>query len=326
MPRQARLDAPGTLHHVIVRGIERRRIVDDELDRKKFVAGLGEMALATDTRVYAWALLTNHAHLLLASGPKGLASFMRRLLTRYAVYYNLRHRRHGHLFQNRYKSIVCDADSYFTELVRYIHLNPLRVKLVRDLSQLEHYPYCGHGVITGKVSYEWQDRGDVLSWFGRTEREAVEAYREFVREGIALGRRPELVGGGLVRSLGDWAAVLSLRRQGKRELSDERILGSGAFVEQVLKETQRSIRQRYWGRGVQKKMRKLIATMCQKHKIAVQELRSGSRRGRTAQARAEIIRYLVKRHGLPLAEVARQVGISTSGVSRVLSRAEYLST
>ena len=326
MPRQARLDAPGTLHHVIVRGIERRRIVDDELDRSKFIRRLGETALATDTRVYAWALLTNHAHLLLASGHKGLASFMRRLLTGYAVYYNLRHRRHGHLFQNRYKSIVCDADSYFTELVRYIHLNPLRVKLVRDLSQLEHYPYCGHGVITGKVSYEWQDRGDVLSWFGGTEKEAVKAYREFVREGIVLGRRPELVGGGLVRSLGDWAEVLSLRRQGKRELSDERILGSGAFVEQVLKETQRSIRQRYWGREVQKKVQKLIATMCQKHKIAVQELRSGSRRGRTAQARAELIRYLVKRHGLPLAEIARQVGISTSGVSRVLSRAHQLSS
>jgi len=118
MPRQARLDAPGTLHHVIVRGIERRRIVDDELDRRKFVARVGELALTTGTRVYAWALLTNHAHLLLASGSQGLPSFMRRLLTGYAVYYNLRHRRHGHLFQNRYKSIVVEADPYLLELQR----------------------------------------------------------------------------------------------------------------------------------------------------------------------------------------------------------------
>jgi len=326
VPRQARLDAPGTLHHVIIRGIERRRIVDDEIDRRRFVARVGELALATDTKVYAWALLTNHAHFLIASGPKGLPPFMRRLLTGYAVTYNLRHRRHGHLFQNRYKSIVCDADSYFTELVRYIHLNPLRVGLAQDLSELERYPYCGHGVVLGRIRNDWQDREHVLSWFGGTEKEAVKAYREFVREGISLGRRPELVGGGLVRSLGGWSEVLSLRRQGKRELSDERILGSGEFAERVLKETQRSLRQRYWGRGLEKQVQKLIAVMCQKHKVTVQELRSGSRHGRTAQARADLIQRLVKRHGFPLAEIARQVGISTSGVSRVLSRAQSLST
>ena len=326
MPRQARLDAPGALHHVMVRGIEGRRIVDDELDRRKFVARVGELASATDTKVYAWALLSNHAHLLVASGAKGLAQFMRRLLTGYAVHYNGRHRRYGHLFQNRYKSIVCDGDSYFTELVRYIHLNPLRVKLVKDMGELERYRYCGHGVITGKVSYPWQDRDYVLNWFGGKEKEAVRAYREFVREGVWVGRRPELVGGGLVRSVGGWSEVLSLRRRGNQELSDERILGSGAFVERMLKEAERSVRRRYWGRELQRRVHRAMGEMCQKHKVTVQELRSGSRRSRTAKARAEIIQRLVKRHGLPLAEIARQVGISTSGVSRVLSRAQSLSS
>jgi putative transposase len=144
MPRQARLDSPGTLHHVMIRGIEKKRIVVDEQDRKDFVRRLGLLAVETKTAVYAWALMSNHAHLLVCSGTAGLAKFMRRLLTGYAVSYNLRHRRHGHLFQNRYKSMVCDGDSYFTELVRYIHLNPLRVELVKDLRQLERYPYCGH--------------------------------------------------------------------------------------------------------------------------------------------------------------------------------------
>ncbi len=128
MPRQARLDSPGTLHHVMIRGIEKKRIVLDEQDRKDFVRRLGLLAVETKTAVYAWALMSNHAHLLVCSGAAGLAKFMRRLLTGYAVSYNLRHRRHGHLFQNRYKSMVCDGDSYFTELVRYIHLNPLRVE------------------------------------------------------------------------------------------------------------------------------------------------------------------------------------------------------
>ena len=102
MPRRARLDAPGTLHHVIVRGIERRRIVDDTADRKSFVERLGELADGTETSIYAWALMTNHAHILLRSSQIGLSGFMRRLLTGYAIYYNRRHRRWGHLFQNRY--------------------------------------------------------------------------------------------------------------------------------------------------------------------------------------------------------------------------------
>ena len=151
MPRGARLDAPGTLHHVIVRGIEKRRIVDDVADRKNFVTRLAELSAETKTNIYAWALMTNHAHMLLRSSEIGLSGFMRRLLTGYAISYNRRHRRWGHLFQNRYKSIVCDEDAYFTELVRYIHLNPLRAKLVKSLAQLDRYRWSGHGVIMGKI-------------------------------------------------------------------------------------------------------------------------------------------------------------------------------
>ena len=152
MPRQARLDAPGTLHHVIIRGIERRAIVADERDRCEFVERLGRLTSELKTAVYAWALLTNHAHLLLRSGPRGLPTFMRRFLTGYAQGYNRRHKRHGHLFQNRYKSIVCEEENYFTELVRYIHPNPLRAKLVRTLEELDTYPWSGHAVVMGQRS------------------------------------------------------------------------------------------------------------------------------------------------------------------------------
>jgi putative transposase len=134
MSRQARLDSPGTLHHVIVRGIERRQIEDDDRDRKNFVDRMGSLAAETNTTIYAWALLTNHCHILLRSGPLGLSKFMKRFLTSYAGYYNRQHRRHGHLFQNRYKSIVVEEDAYFKELVRYIHLNPLRAHMVESFN------------------------------------------------------------------------------------------------------------------------------------------------------------------------------------------------
>jgi REP element-mobilizing transposase RayT len=264
----------------MVRGIEERQIVDDETDRRNFVRRLGALAEETRTPIYAWALMSNHVHILLCSGELGLANLMRRLLTGYAVSYNRRHHRHGYLFQNRYKSIVCDGDSYFTELVRYIHLNPLRVGLVKNLKELEKYRYCGHGVILGTPARQWQDSESVLAQFGKRASDAKEAYRRFVAEGIMLGRRPELVGGGLARSAGDWFAVRSQRSRGTRELSDERILGSGEFT----------------------------------------ELRSGSRRGRLPAVRTKIVRGLVENYGVGVAEIARQVGISTSGVSKILTR------
>jgi REP element-mobilizing transposase RayT len=110
---------------------------------------LGQLALETKTIIYTWALLTNPPYILLRSGPDGLSRFMWRFLTGYSISYNRRHSQHGHLFQNRYKSIVCEEDSYFQELVRYIHLNPLRAKIVKICEELEAYPCCGHGVVTG---------------------------------------------------------------------------------------------------------------------------------------------------------------------------------
>ena len=162
MPRQARLDAPGTFHHVIVRGIEKRQIVDDDKDRKSFVDRMGSLALETDTAIYAWTLMGNHAHIFLRSGPLGLSKYMTRLLTGYAVFYNRRHGRHGHLFQNRFKSIIVEEDAYFQELVRYIHLNPLRAGIIDSIFKLERYRWCGHSVILGKLKNDWQDKGICL--------------------------------------------------------------------------------------------------------------------------------------------------------------------
>jgi REP element-mobilizing transposase RayT len=321
MPRGARLDAPGTLHHVIVRGIEKRRIVNDVADRKNFVKRLGELSAETKTNIYAWALMTNHAHMLLRSSEIGLSSFMRRLLTGYAISYNRRHRRWGHLFQNRYKSIVCDEDAYFTELVRYIHLNPLRAKLVKSLTQLDRYRWSGHGVIMGKIQYNWQNRDDVLKWFGKKEGEAKNAYRNYVEKGIAKGHRPELVGGGLIRSLGGWSAVKALRRSGDRELSDGRILGNGEFVERIIKEAETQIKYQLPLLEQHHKIDEFITEICQTEDVSIEELKGGSRRKEISRVRALIAIGLVKTQGVALAEVARQLGVSTTAISKIIRRA-----
>jgi putative transposase len=307
-----------------VRGIEGRRIVDDVADRKNFVRRLGKLSAETKTSIYAWALMSNHAHILLRSAEIGLAGFMRRFLTGYAISYNHRHRRWGHLFQNRYKSIICDEDTYFKELVRYIHLNPLRAKLIKNLSQLDRYRWSGHGVLMGKVKHDWQDRDYVLKWFGKTQSVAQRAYRNYVKKGIDQGRRPELVGGGLTRSLGGWSAVKAMRLSGDCELSDDRIFGSGEFVEQIIKEAEGKIKYQLPVKEQHKKIDAFISKICKKEKVSIEELQAGSRHREASKVRARIAIGLVKTQGVALAEVARKLGVSTAAISKIIKRANRL--
>jgi len=179
--------------------------------------------------------MDNHAHFLFQSGNLGIAVLMRRLLTGYAVSFNRRHQRHGQLFQNRYKSIICQEDKYLLELVRYIHLNPLRAKVVSSLEQLGEYPYCGHGALLGTKKIEWQDCEYVLRYFGKNKKNAKRQYFSFVESAHDQGRRPELTGGGLIRSLGGWSEIKKLRIEGQDRIKgDQRILGEEDFVNAVL--------------------------------------------------------------------------------------------
>jgi REP element-mobilizing transposase RayT len=245
MPRQARIDTPGALHHIMLRGIERRKIFRDNKDKDNFVDRLGDILKDTSTSCYAWALLSNHVHLLLRTGDYPIAKVMRRLLTGYAVTFNRRYKRHGQLFQNRYKSILCQEDPYFFELVRYIHLNPLRSKIVKDYLSLGKYKYCGHGVILGNKKNDWQDVDYVFGRFSKKKKIAQRQYKEYVAEGIEEGRRPDLMGGGLIRSLGGWAEARKLRKKERRLKGDERILGDSQFVLDTLKESGELFERKY---------------------------------------------------------------------------------
>jgi putative transposase len=318
MPRQARLDFPGTLHHVICRGIEKREIVSDTIDRDNFVERMGITAHKTGTSIYAWALMRNHAHILLRSGLSGISDFMRKLLTGYAISYNKRLNRHGYLFQNRYKSIVCDEENYLLELVRYIHLNPVRTGMVKTLDELDAYLYSGHSVIIGKKCHKWQDRDYVLRLFGAKEGKAKKEYRIFLEAGIEQGQRPELVGGGLVRSQGGWSQVISMRKRGEIENSDDRILGSGDFVAKIVAEAEERQNRLLTGASTLRKVKETIRSMCKEEGVRESELKAGSRRRKISRIRKRIACELIERYGIPMATVARETGVTTTAVSKMM--------
>lgn len=314
MPRTARIDITGLLQHVIVRGIERRDIFLDDDDRRLFMERLSKLLVETGTECLAWALMSNHFHLLLCPRESKLSVFMRRLLTGYAIVFNLQHKRSGHLFQNRYKSIVCQEDAYLLELVRYIHLNPLRAGLVKTIDELDNYPWSGHAVLMGRWGLQGQKADDVLVMFGRKKSSARQKYRDFVIDGIKNGRRDELVGGGLRRSRG-------VSHSGDGEAYDERILGSGEFVEGLWRVGQpREIsRAKMSLDGIIQGTAELVG-------IKAELLRQRNRTKECAAAKAVICYLAVREGGFSGVEVAKSLNLTRSGVSVAMKRGHLIVT
>ena len=324
MPRKARIDAPGALNHIIVRGIEGRKIFKDNADRKSFIKRLCDILSDSQTPCYAWALIPNHFHLLLKTGLTPIATIMRRLLTGHAVYFNRRHRRWGHLFQNRYKSILCQEDSYLFELVRYIHLNPLRAKQVSDLKKLERYPYCGHSVLLGHNANAWQSVDETLKLFGKKVSTARRGYLEYVKKGLNQGRRPELVGGGLIRSIGGWQAFKALDRTDTHLKSDERILGDSDFVEEVLKKAQEKRERQYQleadGFNVDQVAQRVAAILG----VKCEHVWKKGKHPQTVKARSLLCYWAVGELGISATELARRIGISQPAISQSVKRGETI--
>jgi REP element-mobilizing transposase RayT len=307
MPRAARLDIPDLLQHVIVRGVDRCDIFRNDSDHRRFLLNLSKLLVQTGTECLAWSLMTNHVHLLLCPRRTRLALLMRRLLTGYAIYFNLRHKRSGHLFQNRYKSIVCEEDAYLLELVRYIHLNPLRAGQVADLSALDVYPWSGHGVIMGNGELKGQLADDVLRLFAKSKGEARRRYRLFIADGVAQGKRDDLTSTGRRRT------------NLPNEPFDDRILGSGDYIEEL-----RARQELATEITASVDICALVGKVCERFAVAPDALRLKTRAAGIAEVRSIVCYLAVRRIELSGVEVGRHLGLGRSGVSVAADRGEQL--
>lgn len=322
MPRQSRIDAFGALHHVIVRGIARKKIFFDDKDRDQFIERFGSLLKECDTSCLAWALIPNHFHLLLKTGHIPLSTIMRRLLTGYAVSFNRRHKRWGHLFQNRYKSILCQEETYLLELTRYIHLNPLRAGLVQNVKELVRYPYCGHSVVLGNRRNEWQDTDTVLTRFGENRPEAIKEYRKFVEKGAQLGKKPELTGGGLVRSVGGWSALKALRKAKIYAKGDERILGDSDFVLETLQQSDEYLERKYRIRTQGYDLKKIGERAATVLGMETEQVFAAGKNRQTVRARSLVCYWAVRKCGMTMTSLSKELGISATAVSQSVIRGE----
>lgn len=295
MPRQPRLDLPDFFYHVFARGIERRNIFTNQRDYEDFLKRLQEALEETGLECLAWCLMPNHFHLLIHRKERPLSDLMRKLMTGYSVSFNLRHQRVGHLFQNRYKAVLCEKGGYFLQLVRYIHLNPLKAGLVKDMEELRRYPWCGHAAILGEAPNRFQSTEAVLEKFSEDPAQARRLYRQFLSDGIDE-KKDFMVPADSRHEKSSW-----------KEPSDERILGTGKFVEEILRmQKTRRPESPQWDRSH-------ILNLLKKELGISKEDLSGSRRDQKAAEARALYCYLAKEHAMVSGKVLEEDLNRTSG-------------
>jgi len=324
MPRTARLDAPGVLHHVMIRGIEGRKIFRTNKDRNNFVERLENLCPEMQTKCYAWAFMSNHAHFLFRTGTEPLSRLMRRLLTGYVIGFNHRHGRRGQLFQNRYKSIICQEETYLRELVRYIHLNPIRAGIIQSLDELQNFTYCGHSVLMGKTKRDWQDTDYVLGYFGKSKGKARKEYESFVKAGLNQGRREGLTGGGLIRSLGGWTEAREVLKSGVHIMSDERILGDSDFVDSIISQSDEHYERRYRLRRQGYDLDRIALRVSELLGMKPDEVFSKGRQDRKVKARSLLCFWAARELGLPHTALAKKLEMSLANVGFSVERGESI--
>ncbi len=284
MARRPRLFAPGLLYHVIVRGNQRQKTFVTERDYHAYLERLSTYRQRYEVVLYAYCLMPNHVHLLVQTAAEPLSKFMQGLQQSYTQYFNRTHRKVGHLFQGRYKAIVCEKDRYLLALIRYIHLNPVRAKLV---TRPQEYPYSGHQAYLRGKATEVLDPARGLAWYGGSE-----AYRRFVLAGVTEGHKEEYY-----------------------EVIDQRFLGTETFGQRLQVMEPDPLPQRR--KGV---VESVLQTLAAQVKVNPAVLRSADRSWTVSTRRTLVAYVLVRRCGFRVSEVAAALGRDVATVSTLLSR------
>ncbi len=295
MARKPRIEFPGGLYHVISRGNNRRPIFRDDVDRKQFLEFLTRCKKQHGFRLLAFVLMSNHIHLLVETGPVPLSKTMQQLLGSYTRYFNRRHHRVGHLFQGRYRAILCDKDLYLLELVRYIHLNPVRSQIVKDPVA---YRWSGHRAYLGKQEQGLVDAIPILKMMGRGVGEARRSYLDFVLDGMAKGHREDFY-----------------------RTREQQLLGSEEFVEEIQSKVDGVKREKSSRRRVIE-LDAILMAVSNSLRVSPNQILSSSQ-GRDASLARGLVAYLARKvDNQPGKSVADFLNRDPSVVVRMVERVE----
>jgi REP element-mobilizing transposase RayT len=281
----------GAFYHVICRGNQRQVIFRSDADRKYYLERIEEYRQRYGFNVYAYVLMSNHVHLLIQTGEVALSRIMQGLQLKYTRYYNRKYKKVGHLFQGRYKAILCDRQAYLLELVRYLHLNPSRTRTPMDPWK---YQWSSHAAYLGKSGSVRIDTSAVLGELNRSVGQARRAYLRFMAEGKGVGHQ---------------AAYYNVW--------DQRILGDKNFVEQIDEKirTEREIELP----GPRAKLSNLLRLTAQAYRVTERDLVRPGRQRKWVKPRAALV-YLAREWSrASVKEIARRLHRDPSIISRLYS-------
>jgi REP element-mobilizing transposase RayT len=287
MPRKPRIHFPGAVYHVILRGNAGQPVFFDDADRYRFYLLLQEGIERFGYRVHAFCCMTNHVHTALQVSNVSLSRIMQNLALRYTAWINRKNRRTGHLFQGRYKAILLDADSYLLELVRYIHLNPVRAHLVKHPDE---YIWSGQRAYLGKEEIPWLTTEWVLSLFSSEISVARKAYDEYVLEGMHEPRRREFHFGSV----------------------ECRILGDDRFADEALMKANQRLQPA--------SLEKILDEVCQGYGLSRSELAAAGKSRPQAEARAVSALLVRESANCTLTELGRFMNREVAALSQAARR------
>ena len=289
MARKPRLHVPGGVYHTLLRGNGGEDIFFTKEDRFHFYHLLEEGSQRYAYRIHGFCLMRNHVHLAIQISEVSLSKIMHNISFRYTRWVNKRKRRIGHLFQGRYKALLVDAESYLLELVRYIHLNPVRAGLVKDPAD---YPWSSHAAFLGLETIPWLTTEWVLGQFGKRMSTAQKHFKSFVVAELDEGHREEFHRGG----------------------DDSRLLGDDSFIEHVLAQGPT--------RRLTISLDHVIKVVCKRYNIEQKDLAGPSRIRSLSEARG-VVSFLCRQTGAASqTEVARRFKRDIATLSRITSRIE----
>jgi len=287
MPRQPRIHVPGAFYHVTLRGNHRQDIFFAPSDRQLLNGIVAEVIERYGARVHAFCWMTNHIHLLAQVGDTPLGRIMLRIASRYARQIQTRFNTTGHLFERRYFPVLIDADEYLLELLRYIHLNPVRAGMVKSV---DDYPWSSHAAYLGKETHAWLTTDFALRYFSVDRQRATMVYRNFIHEQLTYSESP----------------------LEQRNPNDTRILGDDNFVATLLGNA--------WRPKSRKSLDDLTAEACAQFNTTVERLKSASRHRDITRTRAWIGHQAVILRVASLSAVARAFGRTEASLRESVKR------
>lgn len=313
MPRMIRLVSPGAITHVMARGIDGKNIFIDDEDREAFLSRLTILVRVCGYRCFAWCLMDNHYHLLFRTNENHPGRLMRPLNGGYARWFNKKYSRRGYLFQDRYKSVLCQDQEYAKQLIRYIHLNPLRAGKVQTLDELQRWPWCGHAFLLGAKKAAgalFQERVETLRRFGESEKRAIDEYLKYMSMGIdpdhcdSAGLLPETEYIEISGSQKGWPAVI----------------GDPDFVKKAMASHEIGERRKHRQADYASVLAKIAGEACAKFKLDPEELWRRGRENSRSDARSYFCRRSCEEELLPMSIAARFLKISIQSVAELSRR------